>query len=317
MTKHNFRTQQRPVSTSDVKINTSDHAALGVNTKQNTSSKNGVGESPSEADSNSPANSHNLADSRTVLSLQNVKVASRLSVEGLRAKKGECVHIIGPNGAGKSTLLLTLAGLIDADEGTVMLLGKPMNDWSLATLASVRTLLAQQSESGFHLTVKEYLSFYATAQQDELIPPVLEKALEVSRFLNKILTQLSGGERQRVEICRSLLQIWPQLERGEGIAFLDEPLQGLDIRHQYALASLVKFLCDKGNPLLMTSHDIALSANYCDSLWLMQKGCMVAFGKPQEVVTQTNLESVFECHFAISKHDNFLEIQVCAPISLE
>jgi vitamin B12 transport system ATP-binding protein len=113
------------------------------------------------------------------------------------------------------------------------------------------------------------------------------------------------------------LQIWPQLERGEGIAFLDEPLQGLDIRHQYALASLVKFLCDKGNTILMTSHDIALSANYCDSLWLMQKGCMVAFGKPQKVATQTNLESVFECHFAISKHDNFLEIQVCAPISLE
>ncbi|MEC7358523.1 MAG: ATP-binding cassette domain-containing protein, partial [Pseudomonadota bacterium] len=138
MTTNNSTTHQRPVSTSDVKINTSGHAALGVNTKQN-SSKNGVGESPSEADSNSLANSHNLPD--TVLSLQNVKVASRLWVEGLRAKKGECVHIIGPNGAGKSTLLLTLAGLIEADEGTVMLLGKPMDSWSLATLASVRTLL--------------------------------------------------------------------------------------------------------------------------------------------------------------------------------
>ena len=266
MTTNNFRPQQRPDSGSNERINASEQDTIITNPKQNVSVKDDV------ADCNSPANSHNLADSRTVLSLQNVKVASRLSVEGLRAKKGECVHIIGPNGAGKSTMLLILAGLIDADEGTVMLLGKPMNDWSLATLASVRTLLAQQSESGFHLSVKEYLSFYATAQQDELIPPVLEKALEISGFLNKILTQLSGGERQRVEICRSLLQIWPQLERGEGVAFLDEPLQGLDIRHQYALASLVKFLCDKGNTLLMTSHDIALSANYCDSLWLLQKG---------------------------------------------
>ena len=80
MTTNNSTTYQRPVSTSDVKINTSGHAALGVNTKQNTSSKNGVGESPSEADSNSTANSHNLADSRTVLRLHNVKVTSRLSV---------------------------------------------------------------------------------------------------------------------------------------------------------------------------------------------------------------------------------------------
>ncbi|WP_334018675.1 ABC transporter ATP-binding protein [Alteromonas sp. S015] len=311
MTTNNFRTQQRPDSGCNDQINASEQDCISTNLKQNVSVKDDV------ADSNSSANSHKLADSHTVLSLQNVKVASRLWVEGLRAKKGECIHIIGPNGAGKSTLLLAFAGLIEADEGTVMLRGKPMNDWSLATLASVRTLLAQQSESGFQLSVKEYLSFYAPAQQDELIPPVLEKALEVSGFLNKILTQLSGGERQRVEICRSLLQIWPQLERGEGIAFLDEPLQGLDIRHQYALANLVKFLCYKGNTLLMTSHDIALSANYCDSLWLMQKGHMVAYGKPKEVATQTNLEKVFECHFAISKHDNFLEIQVCAPISLE
>ncbi|MFZ8200827.1 ATP-binding cassette domain-containing protein [Alteromonas portus] len=317
MTTKNSTTHQRPVSTSDVKINTSDHAALGVNPKQNISSKNGVAEILSAADGPSEADSNSLADSHTVLSLQHVKVASRLWVEDLHAKKGECIHIIGPNGAGKSTLLLTIAGLIEADEGTVMLLGKPMNNWSLATLASVRTLLAQQSESSFHLSVKEYLSFYVAAERDVLIPAVLEKALEVSGFLNKILTQLSGGERQRVEICRSLLQIWPQLERGDGIALLDEPLQGLDIRHQYALASLVKFLCDKGNTILMTSHDIALSANYCDSLWLMQKGRMVAMGEPRDVATQANLEKVFECHFAISKHDNFLEIQVCAPISLE
>ena len=56
-------------------------------------------------------------------------------------------------GQGNPLTVAYLAGLIDA-EGTVVLLGKPMNDWSLATLASVRTLLAQQSESGFHLSVK-------------------------------------------------------------------------------------------------------------------------------------------------------------------
>ncbi|APD85789.1 cobalamin ABC transporter ATP-binding protein [Alteromonas sp. Mex14] len=317
MTTKNFTAQQRPVSSTNPQINAIEGDVIGTNPKQNVNSKDGIAEDKSTADGKSAADRHDEAEEHIVLSLQHVKVASRLWVEGISAKKGECIHIIGPNGAGKSTLLLSLAGLIEADEGNVMLLGKPMGSWSLATLASVRTLLAQQSESGFHLSVKEYLSFYSSAQQSVLIPAVLEKALEVSDFSNKILTQLSGGERQRVEICRALLQIWPQLEHGEGIALLDEPLQGLDIRHQYALASLVKFLCKKGNTILMTSHDIALSANYCDSLWLMQSGRMVASGRPLEVATQTNLEKVFECHFAISKRDNFLEIQVCAPISLE
>ncbi len=67
----------------------------------------------------------------------------------------------------------------------------------------------------------------------------------------------------------------------------------------------------------MSSHDISLSANYGNALWLMHKGALVVQGLPEEVATQHYLESVFECHFAISKHDNFLEIQVCAPISLE
>ena len=311
MTTKNFTAQQRPFSSTNPQINAIEADIIGTNPKQKVISKVDV------ADGKSTADRHDEAEDHIVLSVQHVKVASRLWVEGISAKKGEGIHIIGPNGAGKSTLLLILAGFIEADEGNVMLLGKPMDNWSLATLASVRTLLAQQSESGFHLSVKEYLSFYSSAQQSVLIPAVLEKALEVSDFSDKILTQLSGGERQRVEICRALLQIWPQLEYGEGIVLLDEPLQGLDIRHQYALASLVKFLCKKGNTILMTSHDIALSANYCDSLWLMQSGRMVASGRPHEVATQTNLENVFECHFAISKRDNFLEIQVCAPISLE
>ena len=114
MTTNNFRPQQRPDSGSNERINASEQDTIITNPKENVSVKDDV------ADCNSPANSHNLADSRTVLSLQNVKVASRLSVEGLRAKKGECVHIIGPNGAGKSSLMRTIATLQSPDSGSII-----------------------------------------------------------------------------------------------------------------------------------------------------------------------------------------------------
>jgi vitamin B12 transport system ATP-binding protein len=246
-----------------------------------------------------------------------VSVSNRIQSASLTVTKGQCVHILGPNGAGKSTLLLLLAGLLEAGTGSIVLFNKPVSSWSLASLASMRTLLAQQTECSFHLTVQEYLQFYADIQASSGIPSLLEKALEVTDFLPKILTQLSGGERQRVEICRALLQLWPAIEQGEALVLLDEPLQGLDIRHQYAVAQLAKALSEKGNTVIMSSHDIALSANYATTLWLMQKGKIVAEGNPADVATQANLERVFECHFAISKHDNFLEIQVCAPITLE
>lgn len=254
----------------------------------------------------------------TVLHINNISLTNRLQVDSLHAVKGECVHLLGPNGAGKSSLMAVIAGLISPEKGEVMLHHKNLFDWSLTELSTLRTMLSQQLESSFALRVGEYLSFYAQPIRDNLyIPRMLEAALEVELFLDKPLTHLSGGERQRVEICRALLQIWPQLEAGEGIAILDEPLQGLDIRHQYAVATLTQSLCAKGNTIIMSSHDIALSANYCTSLWLMNRGRVIASGAPHLVATQNNLESVFECHFAISKKKNFLEIQVCAPITLE
>lgn len=253
-----------------------------------------------------------------VLQLTNVSLSNRLNIDALHAVKGECIHLLGPNGAGKSSLMAVIAGLISPESGEVVLLNKTLSTWSLTELSSLRTLLSQQLESSFALRVSEYLSFYAHHIENRFhIPAMLEAALEVELFLDKPLTHLSGGERQRVEICRALLQIWPQLEAGEGIAILDEPLQGLDIRHQYAVATLIQALCGKGNTVIMSSHDIALSANYCTSLWLMNKGRIIASGPPHLVATQNNLESVFECHFAISKKKNFLEIQVCAPITLE
>ena len=254
-----------------------------------------------------------------IISLSNIKLKKRLSIEKLTAKKGESIYILGPNGAGKSSLLFVIAGMIATDSGNVLLHNKSIEQWPLASLADVRTLLPQHTQSSFHLSVREYLSFYVqgTAASDVVIPALLEKALEITSFLDKALIQLSGGERQRVELGRVLLQLWHQLQKGEALVLLDEPLQGLDIRHQYAVAQLVQVLCNKGNTIIMSCHDIGLSANYSNTIWLMQHGCIVGAGKPEAVLTKGNLETVFECHFAISKHDNFLEFQVCAPISLE
>jgi vitamin B12 transport system ATP-binding protein len=278
---------------------------------------NSHSEVPQDTSAFGAAHTYDSANSCEVARLCKITVAQRLQISSLRLDKGQCVHILGSNGAGKSTLLMLLAGLLEADTGSIALFNKPLATWSLAGMATVRTLLTQHTECSFHLTVHEYLTFYADIDPNKGIPPILEKALEVTAFLPKILTHLSGGERQRVEICRVLLQIWPALQQGKGLVLLDEPLQGVDIRHQYAIAQLATALCEKGNTVVMSSHDIGLSANYASTLWLMQQGTMVAAGKPVDVATKTHLERVFECHFAISKHDNFLEFQVCAPITLE
>lgn len=250
-----------------------------------------------------------------VISLKQLCVNHRLMYLTLDIKKGECVHIVGPNGAGKSTLLTVMAGLLESYSGSVHLLNKSVKEWPLGALAPFRTLLAQQSDTVFAVTVKEYLSFFY--HNTLMIPQALEAALEVGRFLNTPINKLSGGERQRIEICRALLQVWPAIESGNAIILLDEPLQGLDIRHQYSVIYLCNSLCSKGNVIVLSSHDIALSANYSNRVLLLNAGQCVEYGAPEEVLTPSNLESAFDCHFTVNKRNNLLEIQVVAPISFD
>jgi len=251
-----------------------------------------------------------------VVSLTSISVDKRLAKISGQINQGDCVHLLGPNGAGKSTLLSVIAGITPFDEGSCTLLGNAIATWPLSSLAGIRCMLGQQNYSAFPLQVAEYLSFYATHKANSAdVPAIVEAALEVRQFACKPLNTLSGGERQRVELCRVLLQVWPAVTNGKAIILLDEPLQGLDIRHQYALVSLLQTLCARGNTVIMSSHDLALSANYSSHVWLLKEGSIIDSGIPLQVVSKDNLETTFNCHFAISKHNNFLEIQACAPIS--
>ncbi len=250
-----------------------------------------------------------------VITLRDISVNKRLANITLDINKGDCVHILGPNGAGKSTLLSIMAGVLETEHGEASLLEQSLQQWPLGALATFRTLLAQQSEAVFAVSVKEYLSFFTSEPTFEL-PSLLEATLEVTGFLQTPLNRLSGGERQRVEICRALLQVWPAIKRGEALLLLDEPLQGVDIRHQYALMALFETLCNKGNTLVLSSHDISLSANYSYKVLLMKLGTNVSFGLTESVLSVKNLEQTFDCHFAVNKRDDFLDIQVCAPIVL-
>jgi len=248
-----------------------------------------------------------------VIALSGVSLDRRLTNISVSVSKGDCVHILGPNGAGKSSLLSVMAGVLQADAGKGSLLHQPIEQWPLAALASFRTLLAQQSEAVFAVTVEEYLSFFVVTAEFSL-PDMLERTLEVKTFYAKALNQLSGGERQRVEICRALIQVWPAIEQGSAIILLDEPLQGLDIRHQYAFMALCQTLRDMGNTLVLSSHDIPLSANYANKILLLKSGRCIDFGLPETVLTAEHLEFAFDCHFSVRKRDNFLEIQASAPI---
>lgn len=234
-----------------------------------------------------------------MIKLEQVSLEGRLEDLCLTANKGEFIHLLGANGAGKSSLLAVIAGLIDADEGEVYLREKLLSELNISALANYRTLQEQDQQTVFPVTTSEALSFFSS---HDTLPDMLESALEINQFSLRPLSQLSGGELRRVQIARSLLQIWQAVEEGEGIILLDEPIQGLDIRHQHLLCKLMTTLAGLGNTIVLSHHDLNLCQQYASKVWLMVNNQLLAQGPPVEILQDLTIKQAFDC--AVRRHED-------------
>lgn len=106
----------------------------------------------------------------------------------------------------------------------------------------------------------------------------------MSAFSQRTFSTLSGGEQQRVILARALAQNTPCL-------ILDEPTNHLDIKYQLELMDIVKGL---DRTVIAAIHDLNIAAMYCDKLFVLKQGSIVAAGTPADVLTQTLIRLVYE-----------------------
>lgn len=193
-----------------------------------------------------------------------LRIGQRLLVTALdwRVQAGECWCVIGRNGAGKSTLLRTLAGLREADGGSVQLQERPLPGWPLQELARQRAFLSQGRTDAFGYRAIETVltarhpyrdAAYWDSDADYQAAWVALQALDVADLAERDVRTLSGGERQRVAIAAVLAQDTPLL-------LLDEPANALDLAHQVSVMGLFGRLCrQSGKSVVMVSHDLNLA----------------------------------------------------------
>lgn len=234
-----------------------------------------------------------------MLQCRQVEIEARLSVESLFFEAGQFWHLLGPNGAGKTTFLSLTAGLLSEYAGAVKLNDIAINKLSLHELAQHRCLLEQSYQCPFAITVEELLLFYQPTEnsrqvQNIAVPELLEGALQINDFLNKRMDQLSGGERQRVQIARCLLQVWPKASEGKALILLDEPLASLDLKYQIKLMDLCTTLVSLGNLVVISSHDINLSARYASHIALFKAARLVYSGLSSDILQETIIEEIFD-----------------------
>ena len=205
---------------------------------------------------------------------------------------GSFVGLVGPNGSGKSSLLRCIYRVLKPDSGEITLDEENVLQLTAREAARRTGVVLQEYPTEFEFTVEEIVSmgrnphkgmFDRDTQEDQTI---IEDALDkvgMTDFAGRSFRTLSGGEKQRVMIARTLAQQAQFL-------VLDEPTNHLDIRYQLETMDLVKSL---GITTLAALHDLNIATSYCDQIYIMNTGTIVASGPPEDVLNPELIHEVF------------------------
>lgn len=231
------------------------------------------------------------------LSIENIDVAlgNKTIVQdvSIKVNKGEFVGLIGPNGSGKSTLLKTIYRICKPKSGIIYIDDKNLFTMPIKDMARELGVVSQFNNVAFEIKVEDMVLMGRTPHKKmlendneydyKIVKEMLYK-VDMLHCAKRSFSTLSGGEKQRVLLARALAQ---QVE----LLILDEPTNHLDIKYQIQILNLVKSL---GITVVVALHDLNLAAAYCDKLYVMHNGSVVANGKPKDILTPQLIKEVYE-----------------------
>ena len=222
------------------------------------------------------------------------------------------VGIIGPNGSGKSTLLKSIYRVLTPQSGTVFLDGNALNSYKPKESARKMAVVAQHNYYNFEFSVQDVVLMGRAphkkamerdnADDYRIVREALEK-VNMGGFAQRSFSTLSGGEQQRVILARALAQQTQCL-------ILDEPTNHLDIKYQLQLMDIVRSL---RLTVVSAIHDLNIAAMYCNKLFVLQNGRIIAFGPPKQVLTREFIRQVYEVEARVEKdRTGGIQIFYCA-----
>lgn len=214
----------------------------------------------------------------------------------LSVQRGEIVSILGPNGAGKTTLLRCIEGILSPSFGSILINGKRLKELNEKERGTIIASVPQIHRPIFPFKVIEvvlmgrnpYISGYSTpSKKDYEIAETVIKEVGINELKDRYYTELSGGELQLTLIARALAQE-PE------IILFDEPTAHLDFRNQLIILSIIKKIVkEKKISVLMVLHDPNLAMLYADTVFLMEKGHIIASGIPFDIITCENIKRLY------------------------
>ena len=222
---------------------------------------------------------------------KNKKVINDVNLE---IKDGEIFGFLGPNGAGKTTTIKMITGILEIDEGDILIDGKSIKKEPIEAKKQIG-LVPDNPDVFLKLKGIEYLNFmadiYEVSTQDRVkrIKELSEK-FEINNVLNNKIESYSHGMRQKLIIIGVLLhnpKNW----------ILDEPMTGLDPKASFELKNMMREHAKKNNTVFFSTHILDVAERLCDRIGIIDKGKLLFVGTyedlKKELKENKSLEELF------------------------
>lgn len=220
------------------------------------------------------------------------KFGDKVAVDSLSltVQDGQICAFIGHNGAGKTTTLKCIAGILDFEQGEILV---DKIDIQKDPMAAKKQLayIPDNPDLYDHLKGNDYLNFITdvfsmTKEQRKAKIEEYAKRLGIYNDLNSLISSYSHGMKQKLALVSGLIH-------SPKVLLLDEPFVGLDPISSHEFKNIMQELANNGTTIFYSTHVLDVAEKICSHVAIIKEGRLIKYGTMQEVTSDNSLENIF------------------------
>lgn len=208
----------------------------------------------------------------------------------LKVENGDIFAFVGHNGAGKTTTIKSIAGILEFDQGDILIDNVSIKEHPIECKMDM-AYIPDNPDLYEHLKGIDYLNFIADVykveetKRNELIK-LYSDSLGITKSLGDPISSYSHGMKQKIAIISALIHS-PKL------LILDEPFVGLDPTSSHTLKEIMKDLCKQGTSIFFSTHVLEVAEKLCNKIAIIKDGKLVIDGYMKDIIKDKSLEDIF------------------------
>ena len=203
---------------------------------------------------------------------------------------GEIFAFIGHNGAGKTTMIKSLIGILDFEEGEILINKKSIKDDPIACKKEM-AYVPDNPDLYENMTAIDFVNFVCDMYDisTEIRKENIEKyakMFEIENNLNDDISSFSHGMKQKIALIAALAH-------NPKVLVMDEPFVGLDPKAVFDMKNIMKQMAKEGKTIFFSTHILDVAEKLCDRVAIIKNGDIVKIGKMKDIKKDASLEQVF------------------------